>query len=75
MFKSKYQAIRLWGQMLGSFPYYIEREQREAEAANAPLDAIYERATDDWVRLCDIENTATKHRLTDQLLSYHTRDQ
>jgi hypothetical protein len=75
MFESKYQAIRLWGQMLGSFPYYIEREQREAEAAHAPLDVIYERSTGDWVRLCDIENTDAKHKIYDQLLSYHTRDQ
>lgn len=39
----QYEAIRTWGMMLGSYEYYITDEQRRAAAADAPLDALYER--------------------------------
>ena len=37
-----YEAIKLWGILLGSFDYYIQNEQKKAFKDNAPLDAICE---------------------------------
>jgi hypothetical protein len=36
-----YKAIRLWGENLGSYEYYIENQQRRAAEDGAPVDAIY----------------------------------
>ncbi len=35
----KYPYIVAWGQLMGSFGYYIVNECRKAEIANAPEDA------------------------------------
>lgn len=48
---SDYHAIRLWGQNLGSYEYYIANEQLKAVKDNAPLDAI-DKDTDTGVWLC-----------------------
>lgn len=40
---SRYVAIRVWGERLGSYEYYIAGQQRLAEKMQAPLDALYER--------------------------------
>lgn len=38
-----YKHIRAWGRMMQSYDYYIENKQKAAAAANAPLDACFER--------------------------------
>jgi len=38
-----YKAIALWGKQVGSYQYYIDRDQKKAAAADAPTDALYER--------------------------------
>lgn len=40
---SDYKAIAMWGKQLGSFAYYIKREQKKAAKTNAPVDSLYER--------------------------------
>lgn len=50
MFKHKpheYKAIREWGKMMGSYPYYIRMQQELASQEDAPLDAIY-RSDKGW---------------------------
>lgn len=42
---SDYKAIALWGEQLGSYPYYIKGEQRKAFDDKAPIDAIYFNST------------------------------
>jgi hypothetical protein len=39
----EYVGIRVWGQTMGSYAYYIENEQRRASEDGAPVDAIHER--------------------------------
>lgn len=48
----EYKTIAAWGRMMGSFSYYIVAQQEKAAAANAPLDAIYER-NGEWSILGD----------------------
>jgi hypothetical protein len=40
----------MWGRELGSFLPYIREEQAKAAAANAPLDAIFEKTAPGGVR-------------------------
>lgn len=42
-YPGQYKAIRLWGEKLRSFDYYITGEQCKAADQNAPIDALYER--------------------------------
>lgn len=51
-----YLAIRLWGQKLGSYGYYIEDQVNQARKDNAPQDAIYKRDNGTWARLSDIKD-------------------
>lgn len=53
---SKYRGILLWGQQLGSFDYYIENQQLQAEKDNAPEDALFKRQPPDesWVCVSDL---------------------
>jgi hypothetical protein len=53
---SDYLAIRFWGVRLGSFSYYIKREQERAAIDNAPLNAIYYREDVGWRTLDDVTN-------------------
>lgn len=38
---AKYPYLVMWGQMMGSFSEYIERELQKAERLKAPEDVIY----------------------------------
>lgn len=61
---SKYRAIKVWGQQLGSFHNYITKEQQLAADQGAPLDAIYYNfATDKWVTVRDITAVETLQRV------------
>jgi hypothetical protein len=68
-----YKHIAAWGQMMGSYQYYITGEQEKAAAANAPLDAIYFRKPEEaddaqrvgipehsgWHRFSEVTNPQT----------------
>jgi len=71
IFNSKYQAIRIWGQHLGSFDYFIENEQAKAEAADAPLDALYKDGNT-WVTIADLENKNNQRHVINKLMEYYT---
>lgn len=54
-----YPYIPLWGRRLGSNHYYIQDQLARARKANAPADALYERAnaqgrTGEWARFADL---------------------
>ena len=70
IFASKYQLIRIWGQELGSFGYFIENEQAKAESDNAPLEAIYQR-DGQWVTIHDVNNKDVRRRVLNKLLEYY----
>jgi hypothetical protein len=40
---NEYVNIARWGQMMGSFRYFIEAQQEKAASDGAPIDAIYEK--------------------------------
>jgi len=72
MFDSKYQAIRIWGQHIGSYEYFIENEQAKAEASDAPLSAIYRReGANTWTTIADIENANISASIFTKLLEYY----
>jgi len=62
-----YTAIALWGEELGSLPYYIEAEQIRASRDGAPLSAIYKKDTGRWVTVHEIENRDLKLRLLEAI--------
>ena len=70
IFDSKYQLIRIWGQDIGSFDYFIENEQAKAESDNAPLEAIYQR-DGYWVTIHDVQNDGRKRTILGKLLEYY----
>lgn len=53
-----YVATAVWHRTTGSFDYYIKRMQEKAHAANAPLDALFER-DGKWTCVSDL---APDHR-------------
>ena len=55
-----YKAIAFWGNVLGSFDYYIKRMQREACADNAPLNAIYKLQDGGWATTDRVSNENTR---------------
>lgn len=54
--------IPLWGQVMGSYAYYIHGELEKADKDGAPWDAIYER-DGEWFTARSIQNTELKDRL------------
>lgn len=45
-----YPYIRVWGRYLHSSGYYVEAQIQEAQADNAPADAVYKSSrTGQWV--------------------------
>ena len=71
IFNSEYQAIRIWGQHLGSFDYFIENEQAKAEAEDAPLEALY-KDDNTWVTIADLENKNIQRQVISKLMDYYT---
>jgi hypothetical protein len=63
---SDYTAIALWGEELGSYPYYIEGEQARACAEGAPVNAIYKHEGE-WRTLDQMQNLPLKAKLEAQL--------
>jgi hypothetical protein len=62
---SDYRAIEAWGRLLRSYDYYIQMQQSQAHADEAPLDAIYKSSPLDgtkpqWRTLREVENPDTR---------------
>jgi hypothetical protein len=53
-----YEAIRAWGQMMGSHDYYIQSVVEKATADKAPDLAIYKRKNH-WFTLDTVTNDGT----------------
>jgi len=62
-----YPAVRIWGQQLGSYGGYIQRQVDLANAENAPADATHRRADGSWATLSDMENTPLLKRIALEL--------
>ena len=58
-----YTWIKAWGLYLCSFSGYIRRQQEEACAEGAPMDAIYKRHDGTWARASEISNPVTRKAL------------
>lgn len=52
---SDYHAIALWGRQLSSYRPYIEEQQEEAAAENAPEDAIFKREDGTWAQVSTLK--------------------
>lgn len=73
-----YSYIRAWGQMLGSFRYFIDGEVEKARASNAPATAIYRKQDGSWAVFEDIQNDETRalvQRQVDRLAHREKEDQ
>ena len=55
-----YIWIERWGKFLGSFDYYIKREQAKALNENASLSATYKREDGSWATINNVTNSQTK---------------
>lgn len=76
----QYRAIAIWGQMLGSYGYYIKEQQARAAAEGAPLTAIFERMASDgsgrageWAIVEEVQNPDALARLV-RGLAVHAAD-
>jgi len=65
-----YPAIRIWGQQLGSYGGYIQRQVDLANAENAPADATHRRTDGSWGTLSDMENTPLLKRIALELCQH-----
>ena len=60
----KYPFIVKWGQMMGSFPYYINNQLELAEETRAPENAtFYDEGNNVWNTTDGITNESTKIQL------------
>lgn len=59
-----YAYIRAWGELLGSFPYYIEGEIEKARRDRAPQTAIYRRQDGSWATFEEIRSEGTRGDVT-----------
>jgi hypothetical protein len=59
---SRYSYIIAWGKWLGFTPETVQASTREAEADDAPLDAI-QKVEGRWLVLGDIQNDANRKRV------------
>ena len=67
MKNNDYTLIRLWGQQLGSYQYYIKDRVAEARADRAPQTAIYKK-DGKWFTLDDVKNLSTLRSFIYQLI-------
>lgn len=61
--RNRYPFIVRWGQLLGSYPYYVDQQCDEAAADNAPENAVYKRDDGAWQTTDAIVNPTTRHEL------------
>jgi hypothetical protein len=55
----EYRAIKAWGQLLGSLPYYVASTMDRAQKDGAPADAIFQDETGRWHTVRDINSKDT----------------
>lgn len=70
-----YDYIRAWGQILGSYPYYVSGEIEKARKDNAPYDAVYNGhdAIGSWHTFESIKSDQTKERVQRLVDTYRTK--
>lgn len=61
--KIKYKYLYAWDMMQHSSFAWIHDMQIQAEAENAPEDAVYKAADGIWRRFQDIESDSTKAKI------------
>ena len=55
-----YKHLRAWCNMIGSFPYYTERQVDQARRDKAPADAVYTDATGQWIVYSEVTDPSTR---------------
>jgi hypothetical protein len=68
----KYHHIVAWGKFLGFTPETVKKSVSEAEAENAPADAI-QKIDGRWRCLADIENESNRQRVNDIATGFRSR--
>ena len=59
-----YIFIKIWGELLGSYPYYINVEQKRAAEEGAPLRATYySDMTKRWHTIDEVQNEARRNSI------------
>jgi hypothetical protein len=58
-----YPYIRRWGQLMGSYRYYIDGQVGQARADNAPTNATHRRQDGTWATTDDITRAQTRREL------------
>lgn len=61
--RAKYPCIVRWGRELLSYDYYINNQVWEADADNAPTDAIYKGQDGKWSLARDIKSPELRERI------------
>ena len=64
----KRKHLWVWDTMMGSYQYYKEMMQAQAEEENAPLDAIYKGRDGSWVTASML---GQNHRFWDEFRRYY----
>lgn len=62
----EYPWVRAWGELMGSYQYYIKDQIARAKAAGAPQTAVYQPAngpSTEWVTLDAITSSHTQRQL------------
>lgn len=70
-----YKYIRAWGQMLGSFPSYIEGEVERAKRDRAPQTATYRRQDGSWATFEQVVNKETRNTVATIVKQMQQEDQ
>lgn len=61
--ENEYPWVRKWGALLGSHPYYIERQVHQAREEGAPQDATHRNHDGGWYTIADVKNNETRRQL------------
>ena len=79
--REKYPYIVKWGQMMGSYDYYIDNQCSKADSENAPGNAIYRRndnfgeiSNPGWETTDHITNEGTRLQLGLPPIGKHDRE-
>jgi len=57
---SDYEMIAKWGKMMGSHKGYVEDQQALAAKENAPVRAIFRRASGVWVVADEVDSNIVR---------------
>lgn len=54
-----YRHLRAWGQLMKSYPYYVQGQLGQARKDDAPEDVIYKDNDGHWVRFSEVTSPGT----------------